>query len=166
MLPRTTVSRRTALGLLASGGSLLAIDTREPAPKFKAKTIDGESFNNDSIAGKAVLIQFWATWCPYCKQDQPAVDAMVDEFQSKGLIVLAVDVGESKKKVKQFLEKSPRSCKIVLTEDTNLAAWYAARVYPYYVMIDTRGKVAGEHKGVAGEGGLRRLIRKAGLDSE
>lgn len=151
--------------MLASGGLLPAIDTREPAPKFKAKTIDGELFTNDSIIGKIVLIQFWATWCQYCKSDQPAVDALVDEFADKGLIVLAVDVGESKRKVKQFLEKSPRSCKIILTEDTNLAAWYAARTYPYYVLIDARGKVVGEQKGAAGERGLRHLLRKAGLDS-
>jgi len=159
------IPRRTALGILVSGGALMAIDTREPAPKFKAKSIDGELFTNESTTGKVVLIQFWATWCPYCKRDQPAVDAMVEEFANQGLIVLAVDVGESRKKVKQYLEKAPRSCKIVLTEDTNLAAWYAAKTYPYYVAIDARGKVAGEVKGAGGESSLRRLLHKAGLDS-
>ena len=160
------ISRRTVLSFLSSAGILAAIDTREPAVRFKAKSIDGEQFSNELVAGKVVLVQFWATWCQYCRADQPSVDALAKEFESKGLVVLGVDVGESKKKVKQFLEKNPRAGKVILTEDTNLAAWYAAKSYPYYVLIDRNGKIAGTQKGAAGEGSLRRLLSKAGLDSE
>jgi len=163
------ISRRSALALTIStgtGGILFAIDTREPAGRFKAKSLDGELFSNELIAGKVMLIQFWATWCPYCRSDQPAVEALTEEFRNDGLVVLAVDVGESRKKVKQYLDKSPRSCKIVLTEDTNLAAWYAAKIYPYYVLIDRNGKIAGTHKGAGGDDSLRRLLRKAGLGAE
>lgn len=128
--------------------------------------MDGEQFSNELIAGKVVLVQFWATWCQYCRADQPAVDALSKEFADKGFVVLAVDVGESKKKVKAYLENSPRAGKIVLTEDTNLAAWYAAKSYPYYVLIDRNGKIAGTQKGAAGEGPLRRLLQKAGLDAD
>ena len=39
--------------------------------------MDGEQFNNDSLLGKHVLLQFWATWCPYCKKDQEALDHLV-----------------------------------------------------------------------------------------
>ena len=165
------ISRRTALTILGVSAPLLvapllAIDMREPAGKFKAKTIEGELFNNELIAGKVTLIQFWATWCQYCKADEPAVNAVAEEFAPKGLIVLAVDVGESKKKVKDYLARSPRSAKIVLTEDTNLAAWYAAKTYPYYVLIDRNGKIAGTHKGAGGEASLRRLLKAAGIESE
>ena len=48
------------------------------------------------------------------------MDGLDREFADKGLVVLAVDVAESKKKVKQYLQQNPRSCRIVLTEDTNL----------------------------------------------
>src|SRR5579859_8064816 len=98
----------------ASGGA----DGREPAPRFNAKTLAGEKFNNDSVKGRVVLLQFWTTWCPVCRGDQSLVDTIDSEFSSKGLLVLAVDVGESKKKVAKYLEESPRSCRIVLTEDT------------------------------------------------
>jgi len=91
------ISRRTALTILTASAPLLAIDMRESAGKFKAKTIDGELFNNDLIAGKVTLIQFWGTWCQYCKSDEPAVNGIAEEFGAKGLIVLAVDVGESKR---------------------------------------------------------------------
>lgn len=147
-------------------GESLAIDSREAAPRFRAKTLEGEEFTNESLKGKVVLLQFWTTWCGYCRRDQPAVDAIVHDFTDQGLVVLAVDVGESRKKVKQFLERSPRACKIVATEDTNLAAIFAATSYPVYVLIDRAGKIAGKQRGAAGEDSLRRLLRRAGLDSE
>ena len=142
------------------------LNDREPAPRFFAKTMDGEKFNNDSVKGKVVLLQFWATWCRYCRGEEPIVDALDQEFAPKGLLVLAVNVGEAKKKVKKYLEGSPRKCKIVLTDDTNLAAMYAATVYPIYVVIDRDGYIAGVQRGAAGEEALRHLLRKAGLDSE
>ena len=157
------ITRRAAIGV-ATGGIVYAIDTREPAGRFRAKTLDGETFDNQAIAGKVVLIEFWATWCKYCKSDEHAVETLTREFAGDGLIVLAVDVGESKKKVKKYLEDSARTCKIVLTEDTNLAAWYGAKSYPYYVLIDRNGKIAGTQKGAGGEASLRRLLSKAGLE--
>lgn len=149
-----------------SCAALLAIGSAQPAPKFRAKTLDGEEFTNKSLQGKVVLLQFWTTWCPYCRQDQGAVDTLVHDFAARGLVVLAVNVGESKKKVKQYLAGSPRSCKIVLTDDTNLAAFYAATSYPLYVLIDRDGNIAGRQEGAAGEPALRQLLAKAGLDAE
>lgn len=162
-------SRRTALLAAAAPigcGALAAIGRREPAPKFRAKTLDGESFSNESLAGKVVLLQFWTTWCGFCRRDQPAVDTIVHDFSGKGLVVLAVKVGESRRKVKQYLAESPRACMVVLTEDTNLAAAFAATSYPVYVLIDREGKIAGTQRGSSGEGGLRQFLAKAGLEEE
>jgi len=164
--PQSSVPRRTALAALgsaATSGILHALNNRERAPNFTATTLDGEKFTNESLKGKVVLIQFWATWCKYCRGDQPAVDVMVREFANQGLVVLAVNVGESKKKVMHYLEDSPRACKIVLTENTNLAAMFAARSYPLYVLIDKNGNIAETQNGAGGEESLRRMLRKAGI---
>jgi|ERR1700674_5857 len=101
---------------------------KEPAPRFNATTTSGEKFTNDSIKGKIVLLEFWTTWCGYCANEAAFVDKIGHELADKGLILLAIDVGESKKTVKKYLEQHPRNCKIVLMEDTNLAAMYAATV--------------------------------------
>ena len=139
---------------------------REPAPRFNAKTIDGERFNNESLKGKVVLLQFWTTWCQYCRGEQSLVDDINKEFSAKNFVLLAIDVGESKKTVKKFLEKNPRACRIVLTEDTNLAAMFEAKQYPIYVAIDPDGNVAGIQHGAGGERALRGLLQRAGLKSE
>ena len=141
-------------------------ETGQPAPRFRARTTTGEQFNNDSIKGKVVLFEFWTTWCKYCEEEAHMVDDIAKEFKSKDLIVLAVDVLEPDKAVKNYLLQHPRSVPIVLTKDTNLAAMYNAQVYPIYVVVGKDGNIAGEQRGAAGERGLRRMLRRAGLESE
>ena len=150
------------LTLLARAGD----ETGQPAPRFRARTMTGEQFNNESIKGKVVLFEFWTTWCKYCEDEAELVDDIAKEFKSKDLIVLAVNVLEPDKKVKTYLVDHPRSVPIVLTKDTNLAAMYNAQVYPIYVVVDRDGNIAGEQRGAAGERGLRRMLRQAGLQSE
>jgi len=141
-------------------------ETGDPAPRFRAKTTTGEQFNNASIKGKVVLFEFWTTWCKYCEEESALVDNIANEFKSKDLIVLAVNVLEADKTVKNYLLQHPRSVPIVLTKDTNLAAMYNAQVYPIYVVVDRDGNIAAEQRGAAGERGLRRILRRAGLESE
>jgi peroxiredoxin len=138
----------------------------QSALRFHAKTTTGEQFNNDSIKGKVVLFEFWTTWWKYCEEEASLVDDIAKEFSGKGLVVLAVDVLEPDQKVKKYLAEHPRSVPIVLTKDTNLAAMYNAQVYPIYVVIDRDGNIAAEQRGSAGERGLRRLLRRAGLESQ
>jgi len=151
--------------LLAALGAFAASDDKERAPRFNARTTDGEKFTNDSIKGKVVLLEFWTTWCPYCLDEAPFVDKIGKEFSGKGLILLAINVGESKKTVKKYLDMHPRNCKIVLMEDTNLAAMYQATAYPIYVVIDRDGYISSTQRGAGGEPALRKLLSAAGLES-
>jgi thiol-disulfide isomerase/thioredoxin len=153
--------------LLAALGMVANPKDKEPAPRFSATTTSGEKFTSDSIKGKVVLLEFWTTWCGYCADEAGFVDKIGHDFAGKGLLLLAIDVGESKRTVKKYLEQHPRTCKIVYMEDTNLAAMYAATVYPIYpiyVVIDRDGYVAGTQRGAAGEEALKRLLARGGLE--
>lgn len=162
---RSGMHLKICLCLVLAANAFAGDDDGQPAPRFRAKTTSGESFNNESVKGKVVLLQFWTTWCQYCHDEEPLVEQINKEFVEKGLVVLAINVAESKKTVKKYLEQHPRSCRIVLTEDTNLAAMYQANVYPIYVVIDRDGNIAGEQRGAAGEHALRRLLASAGIES-
>ena len=165
MHPRRLLSSCLLCILLLTICAAAGDETGQPAPRFRAKTTTGEQFNNESIKGKVVLFEFWTTWCKYCEEEAELVDDIAKEFKDKGLIVLAVDVLEPDQKVKKYLTEHPRTIPIVLTKDTNLAAMYNAQVYPIYVVIDREGNIAGEQRGSAGERGLRRLLKRAGLES-
>ena len=175
LFPRDTISavmRRIlsaiVLTIIASASIAVAQrdETGEPAPRFRAKTTAGDQFNNESIKGKVVLFEFWTTWCKYCEEEAQLVDDIAKEYKNQNLIVLAVNVLEPDQKVKKYLADHPRTVPIVLPKDTNLAAMYNAQVYPIYVVVDRDGNIAGKQRGAAGERGLRRMLRRAGLESD
>src|SRR6476646_4151227 len=141
--------------LCTTAGPVLGkANAREPAPRFSATTTRGEKFNNASLKGKVVLLEFWITWCVFCLKEAGFVDRINDAYANKGLVILAINVGESRKTVKKYLEQHPRSTRIVFMDDTNLAAMFEAKVYPIYVVIDRDGNVAGEQRDLLASGGL------------
>lgn len=155
--------RSLLLATLPLASACSALDNGDPAPKFRARTLDGKNFDNESVKGNVVLIQFWATWCGYCRRDQPAVDKVTKEFADKGLVVLAVNVGETRLKVEGYLEQSPRACHIVLSKETNLQQAFRAEGFPKYVVINRNGKITGNQDGAGGIMALRDLLGGAGL---
>ncbi len=62
----------------------------EAAPAFVAKTLDGKAFDLSAQKGKVVILNFWATWCPPCRWEMPALEAVWRQYRTKGLEVLAV----------------------------------------------------------------------------
>src|SRR5438132_1513336 len=114
--------------------ALTVARAREAAPGFTATTLTGETFTNDSLKGQVALLQFWTTWCPYCRGDEPVVENLAREFSGDGLVVLAVDVHESGETVRKYLAEHPRSCHVVLTEGTNLVKEFAPKNFPLYVV--------------------------------
>jgi thiol-disulfide isomerase/thioredoxin len=141
-----------------------AIDPpREDAPKFRGKTMQGEKFDNESLKGRPALIQFWATWCKFCRMDQPAMDQVVEEYGTKGLEVLAVSMKEARKTVEKYLGQFPRKGKIVVMEDTNLGAVFGSPGLPAYVLLDSKGKIAAAWTGAGGIETLRARLGSVGL---
>jgi len=146
-------------------GALSEAHAGGSAPQFSVQTLDGDTVTSRSLAGQTVLLQFWATWCQYCRRDQPAVDQVERAYASKGLMVLAVDVGESEQTVRAYLQKSPRSARIALDPDRRVAARFGVASFPYYVLLDRNGAIAGTAHGAGGEESLRHLIDRSGLGS-
>lgn len=61
------------------------------APDFSLTTLNGETLTLSELRGRPVLINFWASWCPPCKAEMPAMQAVYDEYAAQGLVVLAVN---------------------------------------------------------------------------
>ena len=134
-----------------------------PAPQFTAKTLDGQTISNASLRGNVVLLEFWTTWCPVCRADQPAVDSVQAEFGGSGLTVIAVDDGEPEALVRRYLQASPRSCAVVATGDRSVASRFGVHSYPHYVVIDRNGNVIVSRAGGGGLPYLHALLSYAGL---
>jgi thiol-disulfide isomerase/thioredoxin len=164
-MTRRHVLQKAAAVALPSLQLANAVESGEPMPRFRAKSIDGKSFDNENTREKVLLIQLWTTWCGYCRREQPAVDKLVREFADQGLVVLAVNVGEPKKKVDHYLSGNPREGNVILMQDTNLAALFPTQTFPKYVLVARTGKIRGHQDGAGGIAALRGLLSSAGLHS-
>ncbi len=150
------------LGFLCAS---VAVAQRQ-APQFSVATLDGGTVSNSSYSGELVLIQFWTTWCPYCPRDQPALDNIQAAYASRGLSVLAIDVGEDEATVQKYLQANPRSCQIALDKNHSAASSFGASGFPHYVLIDRQGNIAGMASGAGGETSLRRLVSRGDVPSK
>jgi thiol-disulfide isomerase/thioredoxin len=130
---------------------------------FRAKTLDGYTYTDDFAKGKVTLVQFWATWCPHCQNDQPAVDRIFSDTPGDRLLILAVNTKEPEGVVRKYLARSPRACPVVLGKDTDLNSLRSSEGVPFYVLLDRNGNVVASHDGELGLTGMRRMLQKTGL---
>ncbi len=114
---------------------------------FSLKDTKGEAVELKSFLQnhKAVLVNFWATWCPPCREEIPGLIDLQTKYKDKGFSVLGVDVGESSKKVESFMAKLGINYPVVL--DTENAAAYAYGIVgiPTSLLINADGKIIGEY---------------------
>jgi thiol-disulfide isomerase/thioredoxin len=84
-------------------------EAREAAPQFAVTFLWRRQLQQRLAEGKAALVQFWTNWCPICRSDQPALNRIVREYSSRGLIVFAVDVNEPSEAATEYLKEHPRA---------------------------------------------------------
>jgi len=133
------------------------------APSFTVHTLEGGSFSSNSLRGRITLLQFWATWCPYCRRDEAAVDEIERMFAGQGLSVIAINEGESEAEVRSYLRQHPRACQVALDEHKDVPRRFGAHGYPSYVLVDGAGRIVGQQSGSGGKESLLALLRQAGL---
>lgn len=135
------------------------------APAASWKTLSGDSVSLQSMRGKVVLLDFWATWCKPCVKSMPELDAMYRDYQKLGLVVVgvSVDQGEDReKKVKKFLDKKPVGYPIVV-DDEAAATWEAFNVaaLPTLYLIDRDGRILDRWTGVVDLLAVRTAVDRA-----
>ncbi len=135
----------------------------KPAPEFRVKSLAGETFDLASLKGKVVLLDFWATWCGPCRKAMPSVEKIHQEFKDKGLVVLALNVGEERETVEKFLKTVKVTYPVALTTDTDVVSAFQVNALPTYVVIAPDGDIAAYQVGSAGEAALLEALAKAGI---
>ena len=131
-------------GLLITGcavGSEPAATVGMAAPDFELQNLDGQSVSLNDLKGKPVLINFWATWCPPCRSEMPYIQQVYDEMHEKGLVVLAINIGESSSKVKSFLQDNDLSLPVLLDTRGVVAQRYNIKGIPTTFFIDKDGTI-------------------------
>jgi peroxiredoxin len=111
------------------------------AEDFTLKSLDGKSVRLSSFKGSFVFLSFWATWCGPCKQELPSVEAMYEKLKARGLTVLAVDVMEDNKLVRDFVKTNAMTFPVLLDSEGKVGSQYDAGSIPTNYLIGRDGRI-------------------------
>jgi peroxiredoxin len=122
----------------AGGPAMLA---GAPAVSYDVKRLDGRTDALERYRGSVVVMNLWATWCPPCREEMPALQQFYAENRTKGIVVLGVDQGESADAAGAFARQHGVTFPILLDADQQYGRSYAAIGLPTTVVIDRSGHV-------------------------
>ena len=117
------------------------------APDFVVSDVEGNEVSLEDYSGQIVLLNFWATWCHYCLGERPTLQAAYEEFGDEGLVILAVDIGDSKNSVAAVVEEHGLTFPTLLDEMRQVAQMYRIRAVPTTFVIDRDGMIVDMHIG-------------------
>jgi thiol-disulfide isomerase/thioredoxin len=137
--------------------------TGKDAPAFRGVSLDGKVYTSQDLKGKTVLLDFWATWCGPCKRSMPVTEKLHQNYASKGLVILAIDVGESREVVEKFMATKPFGYPVIMGDEAGMTSAYSVNLFPTFVLINADGKVASHQFGFS-EASLNGIPAIAGLD--
>ncbi|MCX7949423.1 MAG: TlpA family protein disulfide reductase [Treponemataceae bacterium] len=135
-------TRKEAVEALSSI-SFTVFPVPQDLPPFTAQDLQGKPFSLEQFKGSFVLLNFWATWCPPCRQEMPSMETLYTQLKNKGLVIVAISVGEDPKTVSQFLATNPHSFPIALDPSGRAGAIFAGRGIPTTYILDPQGRALG-----------------------
>lgn len=142
-----------SLIIIGCQSSLMANDlVDEPyvsglAPDFTVVLLDEKILAMDDLRGRPIILNFWATWCAPCRQEMPLIEALYTDRAEDGLVVLAINYGESEDTVTDFMAEAAYTFPIALDPDLTLAQSYLVRGMPTTYFIDRDGVIQQVHIG-------------------
>jgi peroxiredoxin len=115
----------------------------KPADDFTLTMADGTSFRLGQHRGKTVLVNFWATWCPPCREEMPALERLHRRHKDRGLILVAISLDTDPKVVPPYVKASGLTFPIALDPKAEVANKYGVRALPSSFVIDRQGTMTG-----------------------
>ncbi|HXY54984.1 MAG TPA: TlpA disulfide reductase family protein [Nitrospirota bacterium] len=112
------------------------------APGFSLQALDGKTVSLADFRGKVILVHFWATWCPPCVEEMPALEQFARSIRAKDFQILAVSVDEGgAAAVAAFMQKNGLSIPVLLDPSRSIAKLYGTFKFPETYVIDRQGVV-------------------------
>ena len=123
----------------------LARGEHPSAPLFTLPRLDADgSLLLASLRGKAVVVNFWASWCPPCKQEAPALQRLYDRYRARGLVVVGLNQEDFTGDARSFMRRYGITFPVVHDRNKSMVGRYGVTGYPETYFIDRNGRLVGE----------------------
>ncbi len=135
-----------AILLVAAAGYLVFFNNTgksdEDGIGFKLQDLNGKEWSVKELKGKRIFLNFWTTWCGYCKVEMPDLERIYQETKDTDLVILAVNVAESKQLVKSFVDNNKYSFTVLLDTGGEVSKQYNISGLPTSIFINSDGTIA------------------------
>ncbi|MED3642807.1 TlpA disulfide reductase family protein [Caldifermentibacillus hisashii] len=150
-----------AQAVYGDAASGLKVGTK--APNFTLQTLSGETISLSELAGKKVILNFWATWCPPCREEMPAMERVYEQYSDSNVEIIAVNstVGkETKEKAEEFVKELGLTFPIPLDIEGEVIKLYQIYGLPTSYFIDTNGIIHSIYFGPMHEAYMKEELTK------
>lgn len=110
-------------------------------PPLALKDLKGKTHKLEDYRGKVVMVQFWATWCPPCLKEMPAMQRLEKKMAGKPFVILAVNMGETNKDVSDFVKKMNINFTVLMDEEGDGVGAWKVFVAPSTFLLDPQGNI-------------------------
>lgn len=148
----STSSGATAAPDYSLVSKLQEIKDHPAAPDFTLPDAGGTKRSLKDYRGKVVFLAFWATWCPYCREEIPAMESVYKEYKGKGFEIVAVAIKDKREDTLAFVKKNKLTYPILMDPEGDIGSLYGAYATPTVYLIDRNGQVLARMWGPAGWG--------------
>ncbi len=142
------VALSALLGLAATawaaggGKGMTAMPDRPPAPELDMRDLDGVQHTLAAHRGKVLIVNFWATWCPPCREEMPSMERAWQAVRDQGIVLLAINVGETEEQIWNFTGNYPVTFPLLLDEDGSGTQRWPVQGLPTTYVVDAEGRLA------------------------
>lgn len=126
---------------------IIKLNRTEPAHDFVLNDTQGNTVRLSAFKGRVVFLNFWATWCPPCREEMPSMERLYRKLKDSGLVMMAIDAKESKKEVADFMKEFRLSFPALLDTDGSVSRRYGSVGLPNTYVIDRTGRLIGHKPG-------------------
>lgn len=131
----------SAVSLQAAPITLTKLELLQPAPHFRLIDLDNKIHTLADYNGKPLIVNFWATWCKPCREELPSFNRAWAKVNDQGIQMLAINIGEEKDAVFNFIKEYPIDFKVLLDPQSDELANWKMRGLPTTFIVDSYGRV-------------------------